>query len=330
MKNTKYKKIVVSDPPFFDDKLLKAVSDKYNTTYVVHDTLAIDPSLIASRIGDAEIAIVDILTDYNESSLRECHNLKHLITATVGYSHIDVEYCRQRGISLYRFSQYNSRAVAELSIALIITLVRKVNYAHSTVKAGLWLTDNFSGLELKSKTIGIIGAGNIGSEVIDIAKGFHMNIMCATAHPTVERAKKLDIDKFYSINEVMQNSDFVVLCIPENKETTNLIDAKILRLLKPSAILVNVARAAILDKYELAKMLHEEKLAGAALDFLGKEPYRVQDDSILIQEMVNRPNVIVTPHIGFNTKESTDRLSSMVAEAVELILSETEVNPYKF
>lgn len=157
-----------------------------------------------------------------------------------------------------------------------------------------------------------------------------MNVHCATAHPSIKRARKIGIDRFYSIEEVMKGSDFVVLCIPENSSTTNLISAEMLRLMQPHAILVNVARSSILDKNELAQMLYEEKIAGVALDFLGKEPYCIQNDTILIQEMVNRPNVIITPHIGFNTIESTERLSVMVAEAVELIVSESPENKYRF
>lgn len=134
MQVSSIKKIVLPDPPFFDDAVLKQIADRNKIDYKVYDSLAIDPSLLGGRIGDADIAIVDILSEYNKDSLEQCKNLKHLITATVGYNHIDTDYCRERGISLYRFSQYNSRAVAELAISLIISLLRKVGHATTRLK----------------------------------------------------------------------------------------------------------------------------------------------------------------------------------------------------
>lgn len=314
-------RIVLPDPPFFDTKQLEGLRSK-DVDITVYRDLPLDAQQLQERIKDAHIIVVDLLSTYNEASLKECAFLKQIVTATVGTNHIDVEYCRSRGIQVHNFRNYNSRAVAEMSFANLIALLRHIPLAVQSVRANLWATDYFVGEELKSKTLGVIGAGNIGKELIDIGRGFGMNVLCNTKNPTPERAKALGLEKFSTFEEVLRQSDFVMLSVATTEETKNLINKETLALMRPTSYLINMGRHYLVDAKALAAALYKKQIAGAALDFVGNEPYQLRGDDLDIQEMINRPNVIVTPHIGFNTKEAMKRLASEIREVVEKLVKE--------
>ena len=313
-------KIVLPDPPFFDTKLLEKLCRSRNIDLVIYKDLPIDAAQLQARIVDADIIIVDVLSTYNEASLAGCTHLRHLVTATVGTNHIDLAYCQKRGIAVSNFTSYNSRAVAEMAFANLISLLRHVPYANAAVRSNLWLTDYFEGEELKDKELGVIGAGNIGQELIKIGQGFGMSILCHTLHPSPERAQALGIERFYDLDEVLRSSDFVILSATATDQTQHLINESTLKLMRPSSYLINMARSSLVEPHDLARALYDKRLAGAALDFVGPEPYALYRDDLDIQEMVNRPNVIVTPHIGFNTREAMLRLSRDVEERIAELL----------
>lgn len=313
-------KLVLPDPPFFDTKQLEDICNQNKVELVIYKDLALDAEQLHARIYDANIIIVDILSTYNEAVLGSCKQLRHIITASVGMNHIDVEYCKNHNITVSNIPKYNARAVAEMSFANLISLLRRIPYANFTVRSSLWLTEYFAGEELKGKTLGIVGAGNIGQELIKIGQGFDMEILCNTKHPNQKRAKTLGINKFYELNTVFCKSDFIILAATANSETQSIVNAKTLKLMQPGAYIINMARESLVDIEALANALYKKQIAGAALDFVGPEPYRLYNDNLLIQEMVNRPNVIVTPHIGFNTKESVLRLEKEILSRVDDIM----------
>jgi len=313
--------IVLPDPPFFDTALLEELRGP-DIDITIYRDLALDAEQLQERIKDADIIVVDLLSTYNEASLKEAKNLKHIVAATVGLNHIDLEYCRQRGISVHNFTNYNSRAVAEMAFGNLVALIRHIPLAVQTVRANLWTTDYFVGEELKSKTLGVIGAGNVGREIISIGKGFNMNVLCHTKNPTPARAKELGLGAFSTLEEVLSKSDFVMLSVVATKETQHLINAKTLALMRPSSYLINMSRHFLVDAKALAAALYRKEIAGAALDFVGDEPYHLRGDDLDIQEMINRPNVIVTPHIGFNTVEAMERLAIDVNNTVRSLVKE--------
>ena len=316
-------RIVLPDPAFFDTSMLETLRSE-NVAMTIYSDLPLDAEQVQERIKDADIIVVDILSTYNEASLSESFSLKHLVTASVGVNHIDLDYCRDRGIKVHTFKNYNSRAVAEMSFANLIALLRRIPLAVQSVRANLWATDYFVGEELKSKTLGIIGAGNIGKELIDIGKGFGMNVVCHTKHPSEERARRLGLEAFSTLEDVLTKSDFVMLAVTSNPETEHLINAQTLALMQPTSYLINMGRHLLIDAKALAHALYTKQLAGAALDFVGDEPYQLRGDDLDIQEMINRPNVIVTPHIGFNTVEAMERLSTQVYELVKELIEKEE------
>lgn len=314
-------KVVLPDPPFFNTRLIEQLCRDQDVELVIYRDLALDAKQLQTRIEDADIIIVDVLSTYNEESLADCSKLRYLISASVGLNHIDLAYCKKHNISVSNFTHYNSRAVAEMAFANLTSLLRHVPYANLTVRSSLWLTDYFEGEELSGKKLGIVGAGNIGQELIKIGLGFDMDILCTTKHPSQARADSLKIKQFYSLEEVLQRSDFIILAATSNDETDKLINASSLKLIPSKSYVINVARSSLVDVEAMATALYEKRLAGAALDFVGTEPYSLYNDNLLIQEMVNRPNVIITPHIGFNTKEAMVRLASNVRERLTTILS---------
>jgi glycerate dehydrogenase len=168
--------------------------------------------------------------------------------------------------------------------------------------------------------LGVIGAGSIGTEIIEIGRGLGMSIICNTKNPSAKRAKKLGIEKFSELEEVLRKADFVVLAIPANKETEHIINKKSLKMMKETAYLVNPARAQLVDTLALAEAIYNQDIAGAALDMIETEPFDIREADLRIQEMVNSFNVIVTPHIAWNTKEAAKRLEDRVVEAVKRIV----------
>jgi D-3-phosphoglycerate dehydrogenase len=181
----------------------------------------------------------------------------------------------------------------------------------------------YLGNELMGKTLGVIGTGNIGKRVIQIAHGFNMNILSTTAHPSPEREKKLEV-KFVEIDTLLSECDILTLHLPLTKETEHMIGASQLAKMKPTAVLINTARGKLIDEEALVDAIRGRKIAGAGLDVFENEPLPI--DSPLL----DLDNVILTPHIAFLTEESIDECTYICIENVETFLSgkpQNVVNP---
>ena len=163
----------------------------------------------------------------------------------------------------------------------------------------------FEGRELSGKTIGIIGAGNVAKKVLKIAQGYDMKTLVQTLSPSPKRAQALGIKNFSSLSEVLKKSDIVMLSVPLTSSTKHLIGKKELSKMKSDAILVNTSRQTVVDEMALAEAIVENRIGGAVLDVILTEPFYLKDQPILIQEMINLPNVIVTPHIAGVSEESS-------------------------
>ncbi|MDB5179213.1 MAG: D-3-phosphoglycerate dehydrogenase [Patescibacteria group bacterium] len=314
------KTIVFTDPPLaLADKTVKAVKALAGVTVRSYEGFAADEEELYNRGKDADIIIID-MTQYT-TVLRRWPKLKAIVTTSVGTDHIDVAYCRERGIQVVNFPGYNARSVAEMSIAILISLLRKVPMAQMYVRGGGWNFEYFEGRELADKTFGIVGAGNVGREMAQIALGLGMRVLCTTKHPSEERARELGIERFVDFAVLLREVDFLAVAVPADASTMHLIGAKELATMKPAAILVNAGRGSVVDTLALADALYREKLAGAALDVIENEPFDIRTVDLRIQEMVNSNNVVVTPHIAFNTYESTERLGMRLIEAVESLVS---------
>lgn len=279
------------------------------------------PEEIVERIGDAELLTSDFFLQLDKQVLESAPNLKAIFCQAVGFDNVDIDYAKKKGIKVFNAAGYNASAVSEFVFALITSLLRKIPAAQAHVRAGGWDYRLFEGSELLGKTIGIIGSGNVGQKIARIANGYGMNVMSHTKHSTKEKAKLMGISSFDSLLDVMKKSDIVVLSVPLTEETKHLIKKNELSVMKKTAILVNVARHTVVDEYALAEAIVNGNIAGAVLDMMISEPFYLKSQPIVIQEMVNMPNVIVTPHIGGVTEEGSIHLGEIFVENVKEFLS---------
>lgn len=230
--------------------------------------------------------------------------------AGVGVDNIDVEAAKSKGIEVLTVPESTTQSVAELTIGLMLAVARKIAFCDRKIRAGEWPKKYAEGFELYGKTIGIIGAGRIGSAVARIAKyGFNMNVI----YYDVARNLKLEEEvgaKFMPLEELLKVADVVSIHVPLTPETKYLINEDRLRLMKRTAILINTSRGAVVDTNALVKALQEGWIAGAGLDVFEEEP--LPRDHILTK----LENVVLTSHIGASTHEAQERAGVQIAEKI--------------
>lgn len=240
-------------------------------------------------------------------------NLKVIGRAGVGVDNIDIEKAKELGIPVVNAPTGSTMSVAELAFAHMLGMVRFIPQADHSMKQGKWLKKQFKGSELYEKTIGLIGTGNIAQHTAQIAHGFGMKVLVYSPHCTPEKAKKMDAT-MVSLEQLLQQADFVSLHIPHNKHTHYMLDKKQLEMLKPSAYLINCARGGVVNEAALYEVLHDKKIAGATVDVYESEPTPADN------KLLSLDNVLLTPHIGASTKEAQIRAGTICAEQVNMVL----------
>ena len=244
------------------------------------------------RAKDAEV-VVESNIPLRKEFLDACPNLKMLSIAFTGLDHIDMEACSHRGIVVKNAAGYSTEAVAELAMALMIDVYRKV-LDNDTITRQCNRKGIMPGREIGGKTIGVIGMGNIGQRVAKLANAFGCKVLAWN-----RTQKQIEGVTFVDKETLLKESDIVTLHIALNDETRDFITEKDFALMKPSAILVNTARGPVVNEHALAKALKEGVIAGAATDVYRKEPPLNRDNPLL-----DAPNLIMLPHIGFATEEA--------------------------
>lgn len=248
-----------------------------------------------------------IITGTDEISQRVIENapsLKTIVKHGVGLENIDLHAARKAGIVVSATPGVIQDAVADLALALILALARKIVPAHLNVVAGEWKP--FFGFELREKELGIVGLGRIGKGVCIRARGFGMRIAACDPFPDIEWAKNHQI-RFLELDELLSVSDIVSLHAPAQPTGGPLLDARRLRLMKPTSILINTARGGLVDESALVEALRSGRLAGAGLDVYTREPPAGSP-------LLELDNVVLTPHIGGRTLEGQRRMGDMVIE----------------
>ena len=257
-------------------------------------------------------------------------NLKMIATRSTGFDHIDMQSCGERKIKVCNVPSYGENTVAEHTFALLLTLSRKVYDSVEAVKKEGFSIKGFRGFDLAGKTLGIIGMGNIGQHVARIAQGFEMKIVVVDIKQDKKLAKKLGF-KYLTLEELLKNADIVTLHVPYNEHTHHLINASNIMLMKKSAYLINTARGGIIETNALVKALDNGVLAGAALDVLEEECFIKEEGQLLSEEfykkcdiktmlqnhiLMDRKNVIITPHNAFNSREALERILETTVESI--------------
>jgi D-3-phosphoglycerate dehydrogenase len=230
--------------------------------------------------------------------LQECKDLKFLNVAFTGLDHIDQDYCKENNILIRNASGYATQAVAELAVGLMLDVYRKITeFDFATRKLGT--RNNILGRELRGKTVAIIGTGAIGLATAKILQAFGCKLI-AYSRTQRQEAKAMGIE-YLSLEEAVKQADIISLHTPLTKDTQNLISKEILSLCKPSAILINTARGAVIDNLALANALNENRISGAGIDVYEKEPPLAENHPLL-----SAKNAVLLPHVAYATRESFD------------------------
>jgi len=310
-------RILISDPlhPAGIEILRTSGADVVQLSPEEHDQLA-------SIIGDFDALVVRSGTRVTADLLRAGEKLRVVGRAGIGVDNVDVKTATSLGILVVNAPTANLISATEHTWALLLALSRNVPAADASVKAGEWKRKKFLGRELQGKMLGVIGFGRIGQQVARRAQAFGMQVIAFDPYLDQAVAERLDVE-LLALPELLPRADVITLHTPLTEQTKNLLDAEQLALMKPDALLVNCARGGVVNEAALLEALDEDRLGGAALDVFSVEP----PESL---ELARHPKVVVTPHIGAQTKEAQERVATetakMVLAALEGSLAVTAVN----
>jgi D-lactate dehydrogenase len=292
-----------------------------------------------SRDGDADIISTFIHSALDAAALLRLPKLKFIATRSTGFDHIDLATCRERGIQISNVPSYGENTVAEHTFALILALSRNIHKAFVHTLARDIPFKELRGFDLAGKTLGVIGAGRIGLHAIKIAKGFGMNVVAYDLRREALLAEVLNF-RYVGLEELLSVSDIISLHCPYTRETHHMLNLENIGKIKRGALLVNTARGGLVDPAALTRALDEGILAGAALDVLEGEELLKDERQILEQplaqdklrtlllnhSLLNRDNVVITPHIAFNSREAVERILATTIENIRAYLAGSPVN----
>ena len=279
-----------------------------------------DPQEILQRVQDCEIVVSKEL-ELSKALIEQFPDSVRLICeAGTGYNNIDLEACRKKGIIVCNTPAYSTKRVAHTAIMLLLSLSSSMREQLQMLEHKDYrnFTDHMlvEHTEVNDKTLGVIGYGSIGQEVIRIAKVLDMKILVYTRTPR----EHVEGVRFVSLPELLKESDYVSLHCPLTSETRHLIDEVHLSMMKPSAAIINTARGALIDEQALIAALQNKRIAKAALDVQEEEPMREDNP------LYTMPNVIITPHMGWRGLETRQRLLQLVSANIEAYMEGTVIN----
>ena len=293
-----------------------------------------------SEFADTEITSCFIYSNFSKSVIEKLPKLKFIATRSTGFDHIDVTFCHQKNITVCNVPEYGSRTVAEHTFALILTLTRKIYQSINQAKNFDFNHEKIRGVDIFGKNLGILGLGKIGKEVVKIAHGFGMRVLVYTRTQDETLAKTLGFS-YKSLDEILSQSDIISLHLPLTDETKHIINKNNIKKIKRGAFLVNTARGGLIENEALVLGLKEGVLAGVALDVLEGEKELMEEIEILTEGyqkttdlktlvldhiLVNHPNVIITPHNAFNTKEALFRILATTIKNIQGFLKGEVIN----
>jgi len=269
----------------------------------------ITPIELKKTVSNYDALIVRSRTKVKKETLETGKRLKLVGRAGVGLDNIDVETAQKRGLKILNTPEAPANAAAELTIGLMLSLARNIPHADRAMKEGKWLKKELMGWELRGRSLGTIGLGNVGERVARLAKAFGMKILITKRTlPDPALLKELEAE-FVPLHDLLTRSDIVTIHIPYTPQTHHMIGEKELSLMKKDAYIINTSRGAIIDEKALLRALQSGRVGGAALDVFEAEP---PIDWTLMQ----LPNVVCTPHIGAQTEEAQKAASVLLAEKI--------------
>jgi len=263
---------------------------------------------LVAIIGDYEALMVRSATKVTPEVIEAGKKLQVIARAGVGIDNVNIEAATRCGVLVVNAPTGNTVSAAEHAVALMLALARNIPQANASLKQGEWKRKEYMGTELRGKTLGIIGLGNVGSEVAKRADGFEMKLLGIDPLVSDDYAQKIHV-QLVEMKQLLAESDFITLHLPLTSKTRGLIGARELAMVKPSVRIINCARGGLIDEEALVKAVEEKRVAGAAVDVFEKEP---ATESILF----GLENIIVTPHLGASTAEAQILAARDVAEQI--------------
>lgn len=331
--------VLMTKAVFFDvedyekDFLQKNCNGKYDY-YLLPNPLN-DISKLDDDIKDADIISCFTTSRVSGDILKNFSNLKLIALRSVGFNHIDLDYCKEHNISVVNTPNYGNKSVAEFAFGLMLDVCRKITKACIDFRNMNINPLETIGIELGGKTVGIIGLGAIGAEFARISYGFDMNILGYDINQRDELIDKYEVE-YTDFDTLLANSDFISLHSPLTKDNFHMFSEDSFKKMKPSSILINTARGELIDTQALYNALINKEISGAGLDVLESEE-TISDtdylsdismlnseklkDTILNTRLFQMENVIITPHIAYNTKEAINRILSTTIENINAFLS---------
>ena len=284
-------KILVADP--VSEQGVALLAQKHT----VDVKLKLPVEELIKIIGEYDALVVRSETKVTKVVMEAADNLKVIGRAGVGVDNIDVEAATKKGIIVLNAPEGNTVAATEHTMAMMLALARNVAQAHGSMTEGKWERAKFMGVEMRGKTLGILGLGRIGTGVAKRALAMEMEIVAYDPFISADHAKALGIE-LAELDEVLKRADFITLHLPFTGETKNLINKDSIATMKDGVRIINCARGGTIDEEALAVALKEGKVAGAAIDVFAKEPLDPANP------LIGLPNVILTPHLGASTAEA--------------------------
>jgi len=265
-----------------------------------------DKEKLLEVIGNYDGLAIRSATKVTEKLINGADRLKVIGRAGIGVDNVDIPAASRKGIVVMNTPFGNSITTAEHAISLMLACARQIPAADGSTQAGKWEKSRFMGVEITSKTLGVIGAGNIGKIVIDRAQGLKMKIVAYDPFLSAEKADQLGVHKV-ELDELFARADFITLHVPLTDKTRNVISAEAIAKMKPGVRIINCARGGLVDEAALAEAIKAGKVAGAAFDVFAEEP-------ATNSPLFGLPNVVCTPHLGASTNEAQENVALQVAE----------------
>jgi D-lactate dehydrogenase len=293
----------------------------------------------AAGFTDAEIISIFIYSSITREILEKLPNLKFIATRSMGFDHVDVAACKEKGIVVSYVPSYGAHTVAEHTFALILAVSRKIIPSVERAKRGDFSSIGLTGFDLFGKTLGVIGTGHIGKNVCELGVSFGMKVLAYCHHEDQELCAKGV--KYVALDELLTNSDVVTLHLPHNSETEHIINLSNIEKFKKGAILINTARGALVETRAILVGLEKGILAGAGLDVLEEENALKEEREFFASEhiakgdiqtelldhiLLNRSDVIVTPHNAFNSIEALQEILETSLGNVKCFIDKAPIN----
>ena len=292
------------------------------------------------QVQDVAAIAVFIYSALTEEILNQLPSLKYIVTRSTGFDHINLDLCKQKNILVSNVPEYGTHTVAEHTFALILAISRKLLPSIERTRKGDFSLDGLRGFDLHGRTLGVIGTGHIGQEVIKIAKGFGMRILGYNRTERPDLADQLGFT-YVSLDELLAHSDIVSLHLPYVPQTTHFINKENILKMKKGSILLNTARGGLIETEAILVGLNNGILSGAGIDVLEEEAFIKEERQLLTEQflkefdiktqllnhvLLTKDNVLITPHNAFNSQEALQRILDVTIEDLKAFSQGQQIN----